>query len=335
MHYPLVSIIVPYKNTANYLPECLDSILEQSYANFELIIVNDHSTDSSKAIVESYAKKDSRIFSYNTNGQGIIDALQFAYSKSKGTYVTRMDSDDIMVPNKLELMVTALQNTGNGHIALGQVSYFSKEGISNGYYTYEKWLNKLTRIGTNFSEIYKECVIPSPCWMVSRVDFDLCGGFNSDIYPEDYDLAFRFYQKKLKCIPCDQVLHMWRDYDDRTSRTSEHYAENYFLDLKMSYFLKIDYHTDRNLVVWGAGKKGKQIAQKLIDQNISFNWICNNKKKIGKHIYGIEMQQFLLLNTLPNPQIIVTVANKNEQRFIRAFLQKLAFKAAEDYFFFC
>ena len=298
MHYPLVSIIVPFKNTANYLPECLDSILEQSYANFELIIVNDHSTDSSKAIVESYAKKDSRIFSYNTNGQGIIDALQFAYSKSKGTYVTRMDSDDIMVPNKLELMVTALQNTGNGHIALGQVSYFSKEGISNGYYTYEKWLNKLTRIGTNFSEIYKECVIPSPCWMVSRV-------------------------------------HLWRDYDDRTSRTSEHYAENYFLDLKMSYFLKIDYHTDRNLVVWGAGKKGKQIAQKLIDQNISFNWICNNKKKIGKHIYGIEMQQFLLLNTLPNPQIIVTVANKNEQRFIRAFLQKLTFKAAEDYFFFC
>ena len=80
MHYPLVSIIVPYKNTANYLPECLDSILEQSYANFELIIVNDNSTDSSKAIVESYAKKDARIYSYNTNGQGIIDALQFAYS---------------------------------------------------------------------------------------------------------------------------------------------------------------------------------------------------------------------------------------------------------------
>ena len=117
--------------------------------------------------------------------------LKFAYSKSKGNYITRMDSDDIMVPEKLELMVNALQKSGDGHIALGQVSYFSKDGISDGYYSYEKWLNKLTRAGSNYSEIYKECVIPSPCWMVSRKDFDLCGGFNSDIYPEDYDLAFR------------------------------------------------------------------------------------------------------------------------------------------------
>ena len=61
MHYPLVSIIIPFKNTEIYLPECLNSILEQTYSNFELIIINDHSIDKSKDLVESYAKRDSRI----------------------------------------------------------------------------------------------------------------------------------------------------------------------------------------------------------------------------------------------------------------------------------
>lgn len=335
MHYPLVSIIIPYKNTEIYLPECLDSILQQSYTNFELIIVNDHSTDNSKALVASYAKIDSRIHCFDTNGNGIIDALKFAYLHSKGDYITRMDSDDIMVTNKIKCMVNALQNTGDGHIALGQVSYFSKEGISNGYYSYEKWLNKLTRDGINYSEIYKECVIPSPCWMVSRNDFDSCGGFNSNTYPEDYDLAFRFYQNKLKCIPNDEVLHLWRDYENRTSRTSEHYAENYFLDIKLRYFLEIDYHPESNLVVWGAGKKGKQIAQKLLDQNIRFNWICNNKKKIGKHIYEVEMQRFSILKEFEQPQIIITVANKEDQKVILSFLKAQDLKPAQDYFLFC
>ena len=130
-------------------------------------------------------------------------------------------------------------------------------------------------------------------------------------------------------------MHLWRDYDTRTSRTSEHYAENYFLDLKLSYFLKIDYLPTNNLVVWGAGKKGKQIAQKLLDQNINFSWICNNKKKIGKHIYEVEMQRFSMLEALETPQIIVTVANKEDQKLIKSFLKKQALQPAHDYFFFC
>ena len=68
--------------------------------------------------------------------------------------------------------------------------------------------------------------------MVHREDFDKCGGFQSNIYPEDYDLAFRFYRKGLTPIKCDEVLHYWRDYANRTSRTHEHYSDNTFLDIK-------------------------------------------------------------------------------------------------------
>mgnify|MGYP000860087858 CR=1 FL=1 len=74
--------------------------------------------------------------------------------------------------------------------------------------------------------------------MVHKTDLDLCGAFLADRYPEDYDLAFRFYEKGLTCISCNKILHYWRDYDTRTSRTSEHYAQNYFLEIKLHYFLK-------------------------------------------------------------------------------------------------
>lgn len=335
MPKPLISILTPFKNTEPYLTDCLDSILKQTYTNWELLIVDDSSTDHSNAIVKSYAQKDTRIKLLMNSGQGIIEALRLAFHNSSGTLITRMDSDDIMTPNKLEVLASQLLTHGKDHVALGLVKYFSDKGISDGYNKYEKWLNNLTRKGNNYAEIYKECVIPSPCWMVYRKDLTKCSAFEPDLYPEDYDLTFRFYENGLSCIPCDQILHYWRDYPTRTSRTHEHYAQNYFLDIKLRYFLKLDYNASRPLTVWGAGSKGKTIAQSLVDNKIPFYWICDNPKKIGKKIYGQELKPFEFLVQLKDPQSIVTVANAHAQKTIRHYMHQQAMIAMKDYFFFC
>ena len=68
-----------------------------------------------------------------------------------------MDSDDIMLSNKISSMADDLLNYGTGHIALGMVKYFSEKELGNGYKNYETWLNSLTSKGLNFNEIYKEC----------------------------------------------------------------------------------------------------------------------------------------------------------------------------------
>ncbi len=335
MQNPLVSILIPFKNTAGFLKECLDSILAQTNENWEVLAVDDHSEDNSYEILNAYSQKDTRIQVFKNKEEGIIPALRLAYSKSKGSFITRMDSDDIMKPNRIEVMATSLLHLGGKKIAVGQVKYFSNRGISDGYERYEKWLNGLTSTGSNYDEIYKECVIPSPCWMVYRKDFDACGAFQSERYPEDYDLTFRFYEQGLKIIPCTEILLLWRDYDTRTSRTHEHYAQNYFLDIKLYYFLKLDFDKARPLVVWGAGFKGKTIAKKLIDKNIPFTWLCDNPNKINKKIYGQSMQHFSALQSLKHPQSIVTVANSNSQSEIRSYLGKLGQKSMNDYFFFC
>ncbi len=335
MKNPLVSILTPYKNTEGFLLECINSVCSQTYENWEILAVDDHSDDASRALIDNLSIKDKRIKAIDTNGVGIIDALHTAYNESSGHLITRMDSDDIMTPNRLQVMVNSLLNHGTGYLAIGQVNYFSDHGISAGYARYEKWLNALTETGSNYSEIYKECVIPSPCWMAFREDLDACGAFNPDRYPEDYDLAFRFYEKGLKCIPCKQVLHHWRDYELRTSRTSEHYAQNYFLDIKLHYFLQLDYSPDRPLTVWGAGNKGKEIVKGLQRVNIPFYWICDNPNKIGKKIYGEELQHYSELKALKHPQSIITVANPNAQVMIKDYFEKLGQLHMSDFFFFC
>lgn len=331
----LISILIPFKDTEAYLEECLQSVIEQHYAQWEVLAIDDHSSDRSAEIVGRFSKADPRIKLYTNKGKGIIDALRTAYAASKGELVTRMDSDDVMERNKLKVMAESLQAHGPGHLAVGQVRYFSERGISNGYERYEHWLNRLTERGSNYSEIYKECVVPSPCWMAYRGDLDACGAFGSDRYPEDYDLTFRFYEKGLRCIPCNQVLHRWRDYDTRTSRTSEHYAQNYFLDIKLHYFLRLDHDPKRKLALWGAGGKGKEIAKGLIKKGIDFYWLCDNPNKIGKEIYGKHMWHYSKLKELPRAQSIITVANEDAQGMIRAYLAELGQEPMVDFFFFC
>ncbi len=335
MKKTLVSILIPYKNTAPYLRECLQSILEQTHTPWEVLAINDHSTDESESVVRSFAERDSRILMHRNTGQGIIAALRLAYAHSTGSFITRMDSDDIMKPHKLETMVKALNQNGPGHVAVGQVQYFSHRGISNGYARYESWLNALTQRGTNYTEIYKECVIPSPCWLLYRQDLERIGAFAPYRYPEDYDLTFRCYAAGFTCIPCAEVLHLWRDYDTRTSRTSEHYAQNYFLDIKLHYFLQLDHDPARPLVVWGAGYKGKSIAKALLKKGIAFSWVCDNPKKIGKKIYGQEMLAFSHLSGVQKAQSLITVANEKAQQQIKEYFKKRGKRAMHDYFFFC
>lgn len=106
---PTVSIIVPIYNAEQYLSRCIDSILNQEYTDFELLLVNDGSTDSSGAICDSYAVKDSRIRVIHKENSGVSDSRNLAIDQAQGTYLQFLDSDDWITPDATKLFVRAAQ----------------------------------------------------------------------------------------------------------------------------------------------------------------------------------------------------------------------------------
>lgn len=332
----LISILLPVRNAQPYLSACLDSIQAQTHTHWQLIAINDHSTDESSLVLERYAALDKRIQVLQATGKGIIEALRQAYAQSTGTYITRMDADDRMVPHKLATLYQQLKTSGKGHIATGLVRYFTEEGpLGAGYQRYAKWLNALTRSGTHYHELYKECVLPSPCWMLHRNDLEAAGAFASNRYPEDYDLCFRFYQQGLIILPSQTILHEWRDSSGRTSRHDPNYADNSFLPLKVAYFTDLHRDSNRPLVVWGAGKKGKALVQLLQQEGITPHWVCDNPNKIGHRIYDVLLHPTTSVSTLKHPQVIVVVAQVGAQASIQQALSTQKLVSMQDVFFFC
>ena len=210
MDKPLVSIIMAAKDTEPYLPACLDSIAAQTYQNWELIAINDHSSDRTPEILELYAEKDARIRVFHSERHKLIPTLKEGYAHVRGTLINRMDSDDKMPHDKLEVLVNEWQKYGRGHIIAGGTKHFVDEGeVGGGFLRYEEWLNKVAKNQTHYQEIYQECVIPSHCWIIHKEDFDAVDAFNPEVYPEDYDLCFRFYQKGLQVHGIDKTLLKW------------------------------------------------------------------------------------------------------------------------------
>lgn len=332
---PLVSIIMAAKNTAPYLPKCMDSILRQTYKNWELIAINDHSSDRTPDIFNWYAEKDDRIKIVHSRRQKLIPALKEGYAQAKGELINRMDSDDYMPDDKLEVLVNEWLKYGKGHIIAGGTEHFVDKGeVGDGFRRYEQWLNEVAREEKHYQEIYQECVIPSHCWIIHKDDFDKVNAFNPEVYPEDYDLCFRFYKEGLKVHGIDKVLHYWRDRSDRISRTWDEYKDNRYFDLKLRYFYQIDRDRDRPLVLWGAGRNGKDLAKLLFEEENTFHWVCDNKRKVGKDVYGITIEHQSKVPDFKSPQILIAVTSPEEKVEIRKMLEVWGKKPVDDFWFF-
>ena len=136
-----VSIIVPIHNVEEYLSRCLDSILSQTYENFELICVNDNSKDESASILEQYKKFDNRVVVYNNEFNCVAKTRNFGIDKASGEYIMFVDSDDYISSNMVEKLVECIEET-NADVVVSD--YFAKNfrtDLSNAKFAYKAQLD--------------------------------------------------------------------------------------------------------------------------------------------------------------------------------------------------
>lgn len=127
----LISIIVPVYNVENYLNNCIESILNQTYSNFELLLINDGSQDKCGRICEDYAEKDSRIRVFHKRNGGLSDARNYGIDVSRGEYITFIDSDDCVDYRYLEALYEDIQ-TSEADISI--INYIAKDDVSGSFY---------------------------------------------------------------------------------------------------------------------------------------------------------------------------------------------------------
>lgn len=292
---PRISILTPFRNAERFILETANSILAQTHQDWEWILVNDHSEENEVEVLKEYLK-DPRFRILQNTGKGIVDALCTAFEQVTGEYVTRMDADDIMPDFKLALMLQELKQS-EATIVTGKVRYFSvNTDISAGYQAYENWLNQRVDHDDFYVHIYRECTVASANWLMRTSDLKVCGGFDNLNYPEDYDLLFRWYKAGFQIKGINEVTHLWRDHDQRTSKTCVDYQQKSFFKLKIHRFIEFDYRDDYQLIVNGTGQKGRITARLLQNLNIPFLWVSHEASKFPN---GINAHPVIEISTLP------------------------------------
>lgn len=332
---PAASILLPFHDAVNTLDECLDSIATQTFGDYEVLAVDDHSSDGSDRLVRRRGRDDGRIRLLRSPRRGLVTALNHGLSEARAGLVARMDADDIMHPERLERQFRAM-TADEELVLLGcGAELFPAEAVQNGYREYMRWQNGCNSEEEIAREIYRESPFAHPGVMFRRDAVLGVGGYREGSFPEDYDLWLRLFRAGCRMRKLPETLLLWREYADRTSRRDPRYSREAFDRLRAEY-LATDPRILRRrseLVFWGAGRKTRRRCSHLIGRGFApIAWIDIDPRKIGNRLAGVPVVEprWLAAQTR-RPFVLIYVANHGSREEIAGDLEAMGFTAGRDY----
>lgn len=207
-----VSIVLPVYNGQKYLRESIESILKQTYEDYELIIVNDASTDHTLEIAAEYAAKDSRIRVFsNDHNSKLPQSLNNGFAQASGEFYTWTSDDNVMLPDCLERMVETFREHPEVDLIYGKQAFIDESGKITGHRKYPK----------DMDDIYIRDIVGA-CFMYRKKVQEKLGGYDiSKFLVEDYDFWLRAYEQfRFYYLP--EELYLYRNHPGSlTSRRTE------------------------------------------------------------------------------------------------------------------
>uniref|UniRef100_UPI00066E2CFD glycosyltransferase family 2 protein n=1 Tax=Streptococcus mitis TaxID=28037 RepID=UPI00066E2CFD len=248
MNNELISIIVPIYNTEKYLHQCLDSILNQTYANFEVLLVNDGSTDSSGIICQEYVERDSRFRYFEKDNGGVASARNLGLEHSEGTYITFIDSDDWVEQNYLDVLYTALKENDTD-VAISTYKRFAQDGV---FYlrSYSREDDEFLNLGTRSRDSFLEILprlgeLDHSFYSISSklIKRKIVGNllFDEQVsYAEDLNFFFHLYLGVESVVYVRDYTYIYRTHDASTSQNVNELKALQELEIYKSMFQQID-----------------------------------------------------------------------------------------------
>ena len=307
---------MPVHNNESSLAECLESIGRQTMNDFELVIVDDGSTDNSRKILTHHAGQDKRIKLIRQPRRGIVQALNRGLQDCKGRYIARMDGDDWMHPHRLQRQLQFFEE----HRGLDLIGSLV-EGLPTTT-DYQKWSNALVTDEEIKEEIFIESPIMHPTFFANRILFDRLRGYRQNPWPEDYDFILRAYQQNLRFAKVDEALVKKKDSPTRLSRVDWRYKRPAMFRAKVHYFLNCGFlKNKKGVVIAGTGPSGRNIASFFREKGIAvLGFIDNrpgppNRTVMGIPAWGIDGSlPDELMALMGETYLVLAIGGKNEYR---------------------
>jgi glycosyltransferase involved in cell wall biosynthesis len=339
---PRVSICLPCRNAADTLPAALDSLLGQTFADFEILAVDDGSDDVSWDLLSDYARRDPRIRPLRQLHSGVALAWNAAVAASRGQYIARMDADDLCLPRRLEAQVALLAADPTLGLVSGRVRFGGDREARAGYAAHVDWLNSLATPEAISASRFVDSPICNPSVMFRRELFDLLGGARPNTgpspFPEDYEQWLRWLEGGARMGKVAEEILVWNDPPQRLSRTAEEYSVEAFARVKAQYlwrWLMRNNPQHPRVWVWGAGRVSRQKLAPLLDLGLVIEaFIDIDPGKIGQSVHGVPV---LPRGAIPpyslstpsgpaTPFILANVASRGAREEITAWLAALGYQ---------
>lgn len=329
---PSVSVIVPIFNAQSTVVSALESILRQTFTGFEIVAVNDGSTDSTPDILEALARADHRVRVIHTPNRGIIHALNIGIDAAAAPLIARMDADDISHPRRLELQSEYLIANPQIGICSCKVKMFPRQRLMGGLVRYEQWLNSLIEHEDIVRDIFIESPLAHPSVMMRKYELVAMGCYQENGWAEDYDLWLRYHAAGYKFSKLAQTLVCWRQSVGRLTFTDSRYSLENFLRAKAHYLTRVLSGLDRPVFVWGAGKTGRRLGKHLLRFGLEIEGFLDiSAEKIGHKMRGKPIYSYTCLEGRADAFVISAVSSEGSRSLIRDYLSGLGRVELNDF----
>lgn len=324
---PQVSVVMPMRDAMGSLETAIGSVRAQTFADWELVVIDDGSTDGSSARLDPLAQEDQRIRIEHTPARGVAPAMQRGCELARGEWIARMDADDWMHPERLEKQL----EYAHAHPQLGVISCrVGYGGEGEGYCAHVDWLNTLMDPEVIALRRFVEAPVANPSVLFRRQLISQHGGCRDGDFPEDYEMWLRWLDAGVRFGKVDEELLVWNDPPTRLSRTDPRYAVERFYELKcrwLSKWLERELGA-RQLWLWGAGRVTRRRFESLSDIH---GFIDVDANKVGGQRDGRPVR---LADDLPPREqsfILVGVGKRGVREEIQAWLEERGWIEGRNY----
>jgi glycosyltransferase involved in cell wall biosynthesis len=331
---PRVSVLLPVRDALPHIEACIRSVERQSFVDFEVMVVDDGSTDGSGARLDAWARSDPRVVVLHRQAVGLVAALNAGLEVCRSQIVARMDADDAAHPRRLEEQVRLLDRHPEVGVASCMVRHVPVHGVGEGARLYARWLNHLLTHADIMRERFVESPIAHPSAAIRRGLLERVGGYRDVGWPEDYDLWLRLAEAGAVFAKVPKVLYFWRDHADRLTRRDGRYAKEAFLRCKAHFLARGPLAGGRRAVVWGAGPTGRRLARALEGKCVRVAaFIDIDPAKVGRVVRGVALHAPEELEGLLGPDAVVlaAVASRGAREEIRERLRGLGLVEGEGF----